>query len=560
VRENRSLTQLLLRRASDQPGRDVYHFRNESGPADRLSYVEVLGLATGVGAALVEVSAPGDRVLVLCPSGRDFVAAFLGCLYTGRTAVPAYIPVLRRADGLANIVADSGARVVVGTSDLAGSLRATFAEHPALAGLVWVYADQVREPAFDLPETSDEDGVAFLQYTSGSTGSPRGVRVSNRNLTHNLDEIRRAFRHGPESRGVTWLPPFHDMGLVGGLLQPLYADFPVTVMSPMAFLRAPGDWLRAIAETGATSSGAPNFAFELCVRRVSEKDAAGLDLSAWQLAFVGAEPINPTVLTRFAEHFAVSGFRRESFFPCYGLAESTLYVTGGPRGAGARTRTLSVTGLEAGFVREGIGGDSREVVSCGRWQDARIEIVDPDSGRPCAPGRVGEVWVSWPSVTDGYWNREAENAEHFRARLAGDDDAEFLRTGDLGFVLDGELYITGRRKELMVIHGRNIFPQDIERTVEAGVSEARPNSCLAFSVDVEQEERLVVMVEIDRHAGDVDRNRLAALVRDLVSREHRLSVFHVSFVRPGQTPRTTSGKPQRWKARSAFLTELRAGA
>lgn len=560
MRENTSLTQLLLRRAWEQPSRSIYHFRNGSPPVDELSYVEILGLATGVGARLVEVSAPGDRVLILCPTGRDFVAAFLGCLYTGRTAVPAYLPVMRRVDGLANIVADSGATVVIGTSDMAGSLRAAFADHPALAGLVWVSADEAREPALDLPEASAEEGIAFLQYTSGSTGTPRGVRVRNGNLMHNLDEIRRAFRHGPESIGVTWLPLFHDMGLVGGLLQPLYADFPVTVMSPLSFLRAPGAWLRAIAETGATSSGAPNFAFDLCVRRVSEEEAAGLDLSAWRLAFVGAEPINPAVLARFADHFAVSGFRRESFFPCYGLAESTLYVTGGPRGAGARTRTLSVAGLEAGFVREEHNGSGREVVSCGHWQDSRIEIVDPCSGRRCAPGRVGEVWVSGASVTDGYWNRQAENTKHFRARLAEDDDAEFLRTGDLGFVLDGELYVTGRRKELMVIRGRNIFPQDIERTVEAGVSEARPNSCVVFSVDVEHEERLVVLLEIERQVSDVDRTRLADVVRDLVSREHRLAVFHVSFVRPGQAPRTTSGKPQRRKARSAFLTELRTRA
>jgi len=387
------------------------------------------------------------------------------------------------------------------------------------------------------------DGLAFVQYTSGSTAAPRGVRVLHRNLMDNLRAIQRAFGFTADTRGLTWLPPFHDMGLVGGLLSPLYAGFPVVVMAPTAFLRRPLSWLSAITELGLTSTGGPNLAYELCVRRAVETGGElALDLSTWETAFVGAEPVNPRVLARFATTFAPYGFRAGAFMPCYGLAEATLMVSGAPRGRGAGSTVFEEEALRAGRVRP-TGGTGRELVSVGPVVTGAAAIVDPDTRERCAPGAVGEIWLSGPSVADGYWRSTVDREDQpFDARLAGDaePDTPYLRTGDLGFLHGDELYIAGRRKEMLIIRGRNVFPQDVENTVDEHRPGSSRGACVVFSVDVD---------------GEEERDQLVMAIREAVAREHAIAVHRVAFTGIGRLPRTTSGKKRRTEAKALFLAQ-----
>ncbi|BDT92377.1 acyl-CoA synthetase [Nocardia sputorum] len=517
-----------------------------------MTYRQLLDAAEACAATLRGLGGSGDRVLVVCPPGPRFIISFLACLLADRIAVPTYTPSARHGiGGLRRIGKDCGAVLAIAPRNLVSALRdevdvawLAYEDLPAPAG-------RVRWP----DQQPDPEAIAFLQYTSGSTGSPKGVEVRYRNLSHNLDRIEAEFGHTPESSAVIWLPPHHDMGLVGGLLQPLHAGFTATLMSPMEFLTNPLSWLRAISRYGATTSGGPNVAFELCTRRISAEQARMLDLSHWRVAFVGAEPINPRVLDEFAVHFSPSGFRRESFFPCYGLAEATLFVSGGPRDRGARIRSLSIAALESGYVHE--SPDGRRIVSSGLVDPDGVAVVDPVTCRLCAPGRVGEIWLTGASVADAYWSRPPELDGTFGAVIADRPEAgPYLRTGDLGFVVEGELYVTGRRKELIVIHGRNMFPQDLERTVESCHPDLRPGGCAAFAVDVDGKEQVVIMQETNGRLSEADTVELEAAIRDRIAGEHGLALHRVVFVPKGLIPRTTSGKIQRSVARARYVATL----
>ncbi|MEV0032776.1 fatty acyl-AMP ligase [Nocardia sp. NPDC050793] len=537
----------LLARAESRPGDIGYRFLDSTN-CETLTYREVLRHAGSVATALAEVGTAGDRVLVVCPPGPQFITAFLGCLLAGRIAVPVYVPSSRHSsEGFLRIARDCAARLAIAPTGV------------VTPGSLSVLRCDALPPADDVdwPEPHP-DNVAFLQYTSGSTGRPKGVQVRYRSLWHNLELIRTAFGHTPDSGAVIWLPPHHDMGLIGGLLQPLHAGFPATVMSPMDFLTRPLSWLQTIAQYGATTSGGPNIAYDLCTRRIRREEAAQLDLSRWEVAFVGAEPINPRVLERFADHFAPSGFRADSFFPCYGLAESTLFVSGGPRGKGARSRCFSVAALESGLVRVEPGG--RSIVSAGPVHGAEVAVVDPATCRRCPPDRVGEIWLRGPSVADTYWGWEGLRNDTFGAVLPDEPHAgEFLRTGDLGFVLAGELYLAGRHRELIVVRGRNFFPQDLERTVEESHPELRPGGCAAFSVEVDSEERVVIVQEVPDPLGEADASELRHSIREVISREYGLALYRVDLVPRGRIPKTTSGKIQRAQLRTAFVPDPEDG-
>jgi len=551
---SRSIVDVLLRRASSTPAETAYVFlhRDGSGHTDQLSYGRLLQRAGAIAARVGEAGAPGDRVVLLFPPGLDFICAFFGCLLASRIAVPTYVPSPRRGlDRLAGIVADCGATVALGPREVVAALAPALAPIVSFPALECIVTDDLVDVRADqrAVRAAGSDTIALLQYTSGSTGSPKGVVIDHANLMHNLEVIRQAFGHTQQTRGVSWLPPYHDMGLIGGILQPLYVGFPVVLMSPLTFLQAPVLWLEAISRFGATVSGGPNFAFDLCVRRIGDAEASRLDLRHWEVAFVGAEPVNPDTLERFAQRFEPCGFRRESFLPCYGLAESTLMATGRRKGEGPIVTAFSADELGRGRA-EATGQGGKRLVSCGRAAGARAIIVDPETGRRRAQGEVGEIWIAGPSVARGYWNNREETEATFGAGREG-GEARFLRTGDLGFEFEGQLYVTGRIKELLIIRGRNFLPQDIERTVEASHPHLRRGGCAVFSVDVQGEERLVVMQEIEpRHFAH---EGLTATIRDAVSREHELQVYRVVFLRPGSIPKTTSGKPQRHAARAAFL-------
>jgi amino acid adenylation domain-containing protein len=561
-----TLPEILRERALRAPDDRLFTFLAD-GEADAASLTtgELDRRARAIAATLEERTRRGDRALLLFPPGLDFIAAFFGCLYAGVVAVPCSPPRPRRGlDGLEALARDAGAVLALGTRDLYDRLAVASAEGPALRALAWLLTDELpadRAEAWSAWIPAPQD-LAFLQYTSGSTSAPRGVLVSHANLLHNERQIRAAFGQSASSVVVGWLPLYHDMGLIGNVLQPLYCGGRCVLMSPSAFLQRPLRWLEAISRHRATTSGGPNFAYELCARRGAPESADGLDLSSWTLAFSGAEPVRADTLERFAAAFAPFGFRREAFYPCYGLAEATLFVSGGRRGEPFRARAWSAADLAHDVARPAAPGEeSRDLVSCGGpFGEQRVVIVDPATAVPCPPGRVGEIWVAGPSVAGGYWSGSngAASAETFGARLAGSGEGPFLRTGDLGFLGfldDGELYITGRRKDLIIIRGRNCYPQDIELTAERSHPLLRPGCGAAFGIDDVDggEERLVIVQEVDRRAAADDLDAALAAIRAAVAEEHELQAAAVVLIAPGTLPKTSSGKVQRGRCRALFL-------
>ncbi|WP_089156173.1 AMP-binding protein [Micromonospora sp. NBS 11-29] len=484
-------------------------------PTGALTYAELDDAAARVGARLRASTAPGDRVLLVHPPGLGFVTAFLGCLHAGRVPVPVY-PVLDSEHGartVRRIVEDSGA-------SLAWTSDATLAE--LATRVLGIPADWRPGDAPAAPEPVDPAAPAFLQYTSGSTGAPKGVVVTHGNLVANLRSIAHAFAHDDSAVVLSWLPAYHDMGLIGNLLHPVHAGIPAYLAAPTDFIRNPVGWLRAIGEYGITTSGAPNFAYDLVLKALDRAPAAGLDLAGWRKAYSGAEPVSAATLDRFAELLAPAGFRREAFIPCYGLAEATLLVTSVPPGVGPRTRAAA---------------DGTEVVSCGVPYGCEVAVVDGDT--PLPDGRVGEILVSGPSVAAGYWGRPEVSAAVFGAEVAG-RSGTWLRTGDLGFLTDGELHVTGRVKDLIVLRGRNLYPQDLERTAVETVPTLRAGGVVAFA---DPAGRGVVLVGEARGRGltDDDRRRLAVAV----TAGFGVTLVDLVGVRPGTVPRTTSGKLRR---------------
>jgi acyl-CoA synthetase (AMP-forming)/AMP-acid ligase II len=535
-----------------------------------IDYGELHQRARRVAAHLQAARMVGERALLVYPPGLDFVIAFYGCLAAGVIAVPTRPPhparLERELPALLGIARNAEARVVLISSSMRSVADGLAARFPDLGSLRWVTTDDLvggLEERWQRP-TLAPTGTAFIQYTSGSTTTPRGVIVSHRSLTHNLSAIKRLFESSARSQGVIWLPPYHDMGLIGGILHPLFCGFPVALMSPVSFLQRPLRWLEAVSRLRGTISGGPNFAYDLCVRSVSPEDCAGLDLSSWDVAFNGAEPIGHATLRRFAEHFAPCGFRFEAFYPCYGLAEATLIVSGGLKASPPVVASVAASTNEGDAVVDEPAGHHVEqvVVGCGRTLlDQEIAIVDPVSCRRCLPEQIGEIWVAGRSVADGYWNRPQETVATFQARLADTGEGPFLRTGDLGFFKGDELFVAGRLKDLIILDGSNHYPQDIEATVESCHPALEPHGSAAFTVVAAGAEHLIVVAEIARsYLGDVpgppDWERLASTIRSAVSRNHGLRVREVVLVRIRSVPKNGAGKIQRFLCRSAYLSDL----
>jgi len=551
---------LLRARALETPARIAYRFLRDGEVEEAaLSYAALDEQARAIAAWLQEAGAAGERAILFHPPGVEFVAAFFGCLYAGVVAVPAYPPRPNRPDPrIQEIVADAQARFALTTEAVRSTLEPRSSQIPGLASLRWLATDtlgaglagQWREPALD------GDALALLQYTSGSTLTPKGVMVTHGNILANSEEIDRAARQSADSIFVTWLPHFHDMGLIYGIIHPLYKGCPSMIMAPAAFLQRPVRWLQAMSRWKGTASGGPNFGYDLCTSRVTAEECSGLDLSHWNIAFSGAEPIRASTVEGFARAFAPCGLRREAIAGAYGMAEATLMVTISHRGRGPRFFRAVAAELERNRVVSAPAGDTeaRTLVGCGPVADVpRVAIVDPQRGLPCPPGEIGEIWVSGPSIARGYWNRPAETEQTFGARLADGGGDRFLRTGDLGFVSDGELYVTGRLKDLIIIRGLNHYPQDIERTVEQSHPSLRPAAGAAFSVDMDEEERLVVVHEVERAQRNSDLGEVVAAIRRAVTDEHEVDVHAVVLIRPASILKTSSGKIQRRACRAAFL-------
>ncbi len=594
-----NLVEVVIRRAENDATKLAYRFLLD-GDSDeqQLSYAELADRAKRVAATLVDSGCGGQRAMLVYQPGLDYVVGFLGCLMAGVTAVPAYPPdpfrMERTFPRFQAIVNDSRPAAILSTStilELAGDL---FDEFPEFAGIHRLATDTLAPETADVWRKPDLTGdmLAFLQYTSGSTAEPKGVMLTHDNLMANLELIRHGFAMDETSVGVIWLPPYHDMGLIGGILAPLYLGVSCTLMSPLHFLQRPIRWLRAVSRYGATVSGGPNFAYDLVARKATPQQKAELDLSRWQVAFNGAEPIRPDTLDRFAAAFSECGFRKEAFYPCYGLAEATLIVSGGTALTAPVYTTVSATQLglgravvlpsdapEAEVPAHGAPahgapaeppGGAQTLVGCGTTLlDQVVTIVDPDTLRPCPPYAVGEIWVHGPSVAEGYWQQPVESAHTFQAHLPGDARA-YLRTGDLGFLDErGNLFIAGRIKDLIIIDGRNHYPQDIELTVERAHHAVRPGCVAAFPVTEAGQERLVIVAEVGKgyrptpgasasaspaDAGPLDPVEVIGAIRKAVAGGHDLAAHAIVLLQPGAAPKTSSGKIQRRAARAAYLS------
>jgi len=561
--EYETFVDLLQLRARETPHQQAYIFLLD-GETDavHLTYEELDRRARTIAARLQSLGVAGERALLLYPPGLDYIAAFFGCLYAGVIAVPAYPPQRKRTlSRLQAILEDSQPAVALTTAQIHASVQRLCSQDTGLDNLQkpqWLSTDLLTpdsEAGWYRPEISGQT-LTFLQYTSGSTGRPKGVMVSHGNLLDNERMIAQAFGHTERTVVLGWLPLYHDMGLIGNVLQPLYLGVPCVLMSPVNFLQKPFRWLSAISRYRATTSGGPNFAYDLCVRQTTPEQRASLDLSCWTVAFNGAEPIHAGTLDRFTDAFGASGFRREAWYPCYGLAEATLLVSGGDKAALPVLRAVQKNALQQHRILDAAEADveAQKLVGCGHPRfEQQIRIVNPESLRICQAGCVGEVWVKGPSIAGGYWSRPEETALTFEGYTSDTSEGPFLRTGDLGFVQDGELFITGRLKDLIIIRGRNHYPHDIELTVQRSHPSLRPEGGATFSVELQGEESLVVVHEVESRRSPFDGETVIAAIRQAVAEQHEVQVAAVLLIKAGTLPKTSSGKVQRNLCRMKFL-------
>lgn len=549
--------------ASQIPDQRAYAFLPHGIEIEHsLTYGELDRRARAIAVQLQSLRILGERALLLYPPGLDYITAFMGCLYAGVVAVPAYPPQSSRAKRalprLRSIVLDAQPAVILTLASLTGPSADLLAQIPGFGKRHWLATDTIADAvAENWKEPSIQPGtLAFLQYTSGSTADPKGVMVTHHNLLKNEAIVSRAFAHTDKSIVVGWLPLYHDMGLIGNVLQPMYRGIFCALMPPVAFLQNPVRWLSAISRFRATTSGGPNFAFELCVQKISPADLSNLDLSCWQVAFNGSEPVRAETMERFTVAFQPCGFRPETFYPCYGLAEATLIASGGKPSLPPEIRSFSSEALEQGRVSEASRSDPkvRTLVGCGQsFPGHKIAIVDPDSLSECIPGKIGEIWITGECVAQGYWRQKEQTTAVFQAYRSDEKDIPYLRSGDLGFILRGELFITGRLKDLIIIRGRNHYPQDIELTVETSHPALRRGCTAAFSFDKEGEERLVIAQEVERQHRNSDLEPLVRAIREAIAERHELNAYAVVLLKPGTIPKTSSGKIQRHACKLGFL-------
>ena len=556
------LLDCLRSRSQDHPSKRAFTFLVDGEVEEiHLSYGELDLQAIAIAAQLQTLASSGSRVLVSYSSGLEFISDFFGCLYAGMIAVPVAPPKRSQMQSrLKAIINDAQPTVVLTTSAQLDGLQQSWQSLPESPVVQWIASDRLSPDIAIQWQQPDQnpDLVAFLQYTSGSTGNPKGVMVSHHNLLHNSAYIQTAFELSQSSVSVSWLPNFHDMGLIDSIIQPIYTGFLGVLMSPVAFLQQPMRWLTAISRYRATHCGGPNQGYELCVRKISEDqiNRAQIDLSCWQSAYTGAEPIRRTTLEQFVAKFQPLGFQSKLFYPCYGMAESTLMISGGNVDSQPVYSAIAAPALEQKQVVTGTETDpnAKHFVSVGNaWLDTKIAIVDPDTLTECQPDRIGEIWVSGGSVALGYWQNPEATKATFQAELS-DNSGHWLRTGDLGFLQGGELFITGRLKDLLILWGRNHYPQDIELTVQNCHPALRIDAGAAVAIEVDHQEYLVIVQEVERTAlRNLDVDEIVSAIRQAISEQHEISVFAIALIKPASIPKTSSGKIQRRACRDQFL-------
>ena len=566
INHKKTLVELLRWRAIHESNQRAFTFMidgNVEGTA--LSYGELDHQARSIGALLQQHQVQGERALLLYPQRLDVIAAFFGCLYAGIIPIPAPAPeasrLKRTIPRLQAIAKDAQTSIVLTTSEIIAIVAEGRFAIPEFQKMHWLTTEDI---AIELaqnwrnPNVNDND-LAYLQYTSGSTSTPKGVMISHKNIMFHCANLQESCGYTPDSATVTWMPYFHDYGLVEGLIVPLYNGTPCYVMSPFSFLRRPFNWLQTISRYKATHSQAPNFAYDQCVRRITAEQRAQLDLSCWQAAGNAAEPINPKVSKNFLQAFETSGFRPEAFCPAYGLAEATLLASFSPQTEAPVVIHLQPSALEENQIVEASNSQEvvRQVSGCGRIVcNTKVAIVNPETLAKCSPDEVGEIWVSGPSVAKGYWQRPEDTKLTFQAYIADIGEGPFLRTGDLGFIKDDQLFVTGRLKDVIIIRGTNHYPQDIEWTVQDSHSALRAENGAAFGVEVNGEERLVIVQEIERNSQQhINVDRVFEDIRKKVFDQHEIQAHAVLLIKPGTLPKTSSGKIQRSACRQGFIED-----
>lgn len=569
---NPTFINVLQKRLELSGDKKAFTFLQNEGNIS-LTFSELDRKIRRVAAYLQQQNLKGERALLLYPPGLDYIIGYFGCLYAGVIAVPVYPPdssrLKKTLPRIQSIIKDSGAKIALSSQKILNDvndwknelINDEIIDFGNIFDLRWIATDNLKEKNENnwINPNLSSDFTAYLQYTSGSTGTPKGVIINHTNLVHNTNMIFSGFNMNEDTEGVIWLPIYHDMGLIGGILEPIFSGSHCTIMSPIDFLKRPFRWLQTISDIKdvPVASGGPNFAFELCLRATNPKKAAELDLSNWDIAFSGAEPIRAETINNFAEKFSVSGFQKKSFYPCYGLAEGTLIVSGCNHETEPVEISIDKEELKRNKIIEVAGVEENGVafISSGsQILDGKIEIVDPETKELCRENEVGEIWASSPSNAQGYYNRPDLSKETFQAFISDSNEGSFLRTGDLGFMKNGKLFVTGRLKDLVIVNGSNHYPQDIEETVETANKLLRPGSTAAFSVDVNNEEKLIVVQEA-RAKQNVDWEDVVNDVRNEVFDVHNIHAYDIVLIKPHTIFKTSSGKIRRRDTKNAYLDD-----
>ncbi len=555
-----TLLDILAYQVQNQPEKTGYIFL-EDGERELspLTYQTLDQKAKAIAATLQSLTEPGDRVLLLYHPGPDFLIAFFACICAGVIAVPVYPSHSRRnLIRLESIISDAQVNLVLTTESLLEKIKTQWQEEPLFNQIKWLSTETINsELAQDWKRPNlTKDAIAFLQYTSGSTGKPKGVMVSHENLLNNERLLEMALGHSEKTIVAGWLPLFHVIGLVGNIIQPLYLGVESILMSPNAFMQKPIRWLEVITRYGVTTSGGPNFAYDLCVRKITPEQCSDLDLKTWTVAFNGGELVRAETLEQFTEKFAPYGFRPQAFYPCYGMAETTLFVSGGLKTTLPVVHKVNSDALQQNVIEleQDDQVETQKLVGCGQTFFDKIIIVDPDTKTRCQPNQVGEIWIGGVSVAQGYWNNPELTKETFDGYLADGQEGPFLRTGDLGFFQWGELYITGRIQDMIVMGDRHYYPQDIELTAETSHPALRVGANAAFSVTTEEGEQLVIVQEVKRtYLRQLDVEAVVTAIAQAISKKHQLSTHSIVLLKTASIHKTPSGKIQRYACKQGFL-------
>jgi acyl-CoA synthetase (AMP-forming)/AMP-acid ligase II/acyl carrier protein len=556
-----TLNELLIHRAAHNRHKTaIITLDREGNESGRISYGRLISSSLSMAAAISKKARKGDRCMLIFPPGLAFVQSLLACFFAGVVAVPVHPPKKNKKNTRFWSVFDDAAPnlLLIGSriEELFNEQEKDFRKALELPRIVYINSLLNSEEDF-IPPTVVPTDMIMLQYTSGTTGKPSGTMITHGGIMHNSKVISTAFGHDEKLVSVNWLPPYHDMGLIGTLLQPLYKGGTNVIIDPYDFLRSPLIWLQGITKYKATTVGCPDFALELLLNRVDDEQKKKIDLRSLKVFFCGSEPVRPASLERFSEAFAVCGFDEKMFLPCYGLAECTLMATGIHHAE--KPKIISIDRKTFEFDRKAeLSTDplqSLQLTGCGyTWLDDVVKIVNPRTRRPLPENAVGEIWIKSRSVCEGYRNKPRKTARLFRARIAGSDEGPFLRTGDLGFISQGQLFIAGRMKEVIIINGANHFPADIESTVEQCHPALQPHACAAFSVEAGKRERLVIIQEIKRTAlRNLDAEAVVEAIRSAVSNEHGISAYAIDLISPGRIIRTSSGKIRHARCREMWL-------